>query len=261
MLGSLVAAVAGILITPFINFDTSQPTLLIIDAPRGRPLIGGLVSLPLTVLGGFILGLLETYRRSGFSRSGFSAARRAAVILRWLLVVPQPAGVRGGRQMTSPTHASRASWRWPRSRCWRASPLGFDVGFKFDAGLAGDLGVRPASLVLLTGYVGHDLPLPGHLCRVGAYAAGMMSATSHAGLLVAVAVAWPPPSAWAVNRRTSRAAAARDHARVVTAPASRLSSTAMVSGPRFRVVHGRERRLARRRLATCSASRWTRRST
>jgi branched-subunit amino acid ABC-type transport system permease component len=60
MLGSLIAAVAGILITPFINFDTTSLTLIIIDA-LAAALIGGLVSLPLTVLGGFILGLLETY--------------------------------------------------------------------------------------------------------------------------------------------------------------------------------------------------------
>src|SRR5207248_10516042 len=60
MLGSLVAALAGILITPFINFDTTSLTLLIIDA-LAAALIGGLVSLPLTVLGGFVLGLLETY--------------------------------------------------------------------------------------------------------------------------------------------------------------------------------------------------------
>ena len=59
MLGSFIAAVAGILIPPFINFDTTSLTLIIIDA-LAAALIGGLVSLPLTVLGGFLLGLLET---------------------------------------------------------------------------------------------------------------------------------------------------------------------------------------------------------
>src|SRR4029077_2163875 len=53
MLGSLIAALAGILITPFINFDTTSLTLIIIDA-LAAALIGGLVSLPLTVLGGFL---------------------------------------------------------------------------------------------------------------------------------------------------------------------------------------------------------------
>lgn len=90
MLGSLVAALAGILITPFINFDTTSLTLLIIDA-LAAALIGGLVSLPLTVLGGFVLGLLETYPTIWIQSLGFPRLVALLVILA-VLIVRNPRG-------------------------------------------------------------------------------------------------------------------------------------------------------------------------
>jgi branched-chain amino acid transport system permease protein len=90
MLGSLIAALAGILITPFINFDTTSLTLLIIDA-LAAALIGGLVSLPLTVLGGFVLGLLETYPTIWIQSLGFPRLVALIVILA-VLVIRNPRG-------------------------------------------------------------------------------------------------------------------------------------------------------------------------
>jgi branched-chain amino acid transport system permease protein len=91
MLGSLIAAVAGILITPFINFDTTSLTLIIIDA-LAAALIGGLVSLPLTVLGGFLLGLLETYPTIWIQSLGFPRLVALLVIIA-VLVVRAPRGM------------------------------------------------------------------------------------------------------------------------------------------------------------------------
>ena len=90
MLGSLIAALAGILITPFINFDTTSLTLLIIDA-LAAALIGGLVSLPMTVLGGFLLGLLETYPTIWIQSLGFPRLVALLVILT-VLVIRNPRG-------------------------------------------------------------------------------------------------------------------------------------------------------------------------
>jgi branched-subunit amino acid ABC-type transport system permease component len=91
MLGSLIAAVAGILITPFINFDTTSLTLLIIDA-LAAALIGGMVSLPLTVLGGFMLGLLETYPTMWVQSLGFPRLVALLVIL-FVLIFRAPRGM------------------------------------------------------------------------------------------------------------------------------------------------------------------------
>lgn len=97
VMGSVVAALAGILITPFINFDTISMTLLVLDA-LAAALIGGLVSLPLTVIGGFVLGLLETYPHAFFHdlSLGFSKVVAILVILAVLLLRRQSALI--GRQ-------------------------------------------------------------------------------------------------------------------------------------------------------------------
>jgi branched-chain amino acid transport system permease protein len=91
MLGSFIAAVAGILITPFINFDTTSLTLIIIDA-LAAALIGGLVSLPLTVLGGFALGLLETYPTMWIQSLGLPRLIALLVIV-GVLIVRAPRGM------------------------------------------------------------------------------------------------------------------------------------------------------------------------
>jgi branched-subunit amino acid ABC-type transport system permease component len=91
MLGSLIAGVAGILITPFINFDTTSLTLLIIDA-LAAALIGGMVSLPLTMVGGFVLGLLETYPTIWINSVGFPRLIALMVILA-VLILRNPKGL------------------------------------------------------------------------------------------------------------------------------------------------------------------------
>ena len=65
-------------------------------------------------------------------------------------------------------------------------PVGFDVGFKFDAALAVIWAFGLLSLVLLTGYVGQISLCQATFAGVGAYAAGMMVQSFHADYLVAV---------------------------------------------------------------------------
>lgn len=97
-LGSVLAAVAGILITPFINLDTVSLTLLILDA-LAAALIGGLVSLPLTVLGGFVIGLAESYPSIWFKNSlGFPKLVAIAVILVVLLIRAPRGLLQAGRE-------------------------------------------------------------------------------------------------------------------------------------------------------------------
>lgn len=97
VLGCVVAAIAGILITPFVALDTVSLTVLVLDA-LAAALIGGLVSLPLTVAGGFMLGLLEVYSHDllGIQSVGFQKVIAIAVILGVLLLRKQSALV--GRQ-------------------------------------------------------------------------------------------------------------------------------------------------------------------
>jgi ABC-type branched-subunit amino acid transport system permease subunit len=65
-------------------------------------------------------------------------------------------------------------------------PVGFDVGFKFDAALAIIWAFGLLSLVLLTGYVGQISLCQATFAGVGAYTAGMMVSSLHADYVVAV---------------------------------------------------------------------------
>jgi branched-subunit amino acid ABC-type transport system permease component len=86
MLGSLIAAIGGILLISIgVTFDTVSLTVLIVDG-LAAALIGGLVSLPLTVMGGFALGLLETYPRMWIQSTGLPKAIAVLVILVVLLM-------------------------------------------------------------------------------------------------------------------------------------------------------------------------------
>jgi branched-chain amino acid transport system permease protein len=67
-------------------------------------------------------------------------------------------------------------------------PVGFDVGFQFDAALALVWGFCLLSLVLLTGYVGQVSLCQATFAGVGAYGAGMMVSTFHAAYIVAIVV-------------------------------------------------------------------------
>src|SRR5437879_6895728 len=93
MRGGLVAALCALPITPSIYFDTRSLTMLIIDA-LAAALIGGLVSLPLTVLGGFVLGLLETYPTIWLQSLGFPRLVALLVIIA-VLIMRNPRGFAG----------------------------------------------------------------------------------------------------------------------------------------------------------------------
>ncbi len=87
MIGSLVAAISGLLLISVgaATFDTLSLTVLIIDA-LAAALIGGLVSLPLTIVGGLVLGLLEALPRMWINSPGFPNVVAIGVILVVLMI-------------------------------------------------------------------------------------------------------------------------------------------------------------------------------
>jgi branched-subunit amino acid ABC-type transport system permease component len=86
VMGSVVAAIAGVLlISVGVSFDTVSLTVLVVDA-LAVAMIAGLVSLPLTVVGGFGLGLLETYPKLYIGSPGLPHFIAVLVILAALLL-------------------------------------------------------------------------------------------------------------------------------------------------------------------------------
>jgi branched-subunit amino acid ABC-type transport system permease component len=86
MLGSAMAGLAGVLITPMIDFNPFSLTVIVIDA-FAAALIGRLVSLPWTVLGAALLGLVQTYPRACSSNAGMGEVATFGLILAALLVL------------------------------------------------------------------------------------------------------------------------------------------------------------------------------
>ena len=87
--GSAMGAIAGVLITPRINFDPISLTIVVIDAFTAA-LIGRLTSLPWTVVGAMFLGLAETYPRMFSSNAGAGDAVTFALVLLTLAILFRP---------------------------------------------------------------------------------------------------------------------------------------------------------------------------
>ncbi len=83
ILGSLLAAIAGLLLAPLTTLNTTSLTIIVIEA-FGAALIGGLSSLPLTFVGGIVLGVVQSilvlYVPSG-AKDVFTFAVILAVLL------------------------------------------------------------------------------------------------------------------------------------------------------------------------------------
>jgi branched-subunit amino acid ABC-type transport system permease component len=95
MLGSALAAVAGVLITPLINFNTYSLTLVVIDAFTAA-LIGRLTSLPMTLVGAMLLGIAQQWPTAFTPNGGVAEVTTFALVLVALVVIYRP-GVGGAR--------------------------------------------------------------------------------------------------------------------------------------------------------------------
>ncbi len=88
VIGSGMAAVAGVLLTPRLNFDQISLTVLVIEGLIAA-VIGGLSSLPLTVLGAFVLGVAEEWPRAFVSTNpGLEKFVAVLVVIAVLAVRP-----------------------------------------------------------------------------------------------------------------------------------------------------------------------------
>ena len=123
-----MGAIAGVLITPQINFDPISLTIVVIYAFTAA-LIGRLTSLPWTVVGAFLLGLAQTYPGIFSSNSGTGYAVTFALVLLTLAVLFRPgAGLRhriaaGPGVRPRPRHRQRAGAA--RCRCGRRRASAF----------------------------------------------------------------------------------------------------------------------------------------
>ena len=112
IIGSMLAALAGILVAPTLTLSAPALTLLIVNA-YAASVIGRLRSIPMTFVGAVILGLSITYSVAYLPQNpyiqGFEDAVPAIVLFIALLILPS-SRLRGHRQLRSREFAFRPSW-------------------------------------------------------------------------------------------------------------------------------------------------------
>jgi branched-chain amino acid transport system permease protein len=175
-LGAMLAAISGVLIAPLVNLDINTLTLLVING-YAAAMVGRLRNLPLTFLGGIILGLLQSYAIGYLPISLVTQLEQLlpmAFLLVVILVIPQ----------TRAPMARTIKLRAPRVAGLRESLLvgaGFLVaafvlsrflssGNLATAGEGMAFAIIMLSLVLLTGYGGQVSLCQLTFAGLGAYA-------------------------------------------------------------------------------------------
>jgi branched-chain amino acid transport system permease protein len=195
-IGTSLAALAGILLTPVIGLDYYDLTLLVINA-YAAAMLGRLKSLPLTFAGAMGLGLVQSYAvgylPGGGSMSGLRAVVPTLFLFAVIVLMPQ-AQLRIG-QVKGLVSAPLPSLR--RSAVAgavlvvvvAAVTLGLGASSLLLAGTAATYAMVMLSLVLLTGYGGHVSLAQFTFAGVGALAYAKLDSPNLLGLLLAAVVA------------------------------------------------------------------------
>jgi branched-subunit amino acid ABC-type transport system permease component len=180
--GSAMGAIAGVLITPRINFDPISLTIVVIDAFTAA-LIGRLTSLPWTVVGAMFLGLAETYPRIFSSNAGAGDAVAFALVLLTLAVLFRP-----GARLRQRVSAAReyapvpATDNPPVRRAVVGTGIGLGIlvplllssYYQSLAAYSLIVGLIVLSLVVLTGLVGQISFCQYSFAAIGAFTVGSL---------------------------------------------------------------------------------------
>ena len=180
--GSSMGAIAGVLITPRINFDPISLTIVVIYAFTAA-LIGRLTSLPWTVVGAFLLGLAQTYPRIFSSNAGAGDAVTFALVLVTLAILFRPSArmrhrIAAGREYLPVPATGNAPVRRGVVAAGIAIgilvPLGFGGYYRYLAAEALIVGLIVLSLVVLTGLVGQISFCQYSFAAIGACTVGSL---------------------------------------------------------------------------------------
>src|SRR5205807_1415206 len=189
-LGSMLAALAGILLAPQLNLEVFALTFLVVKG-YAAAMVGRLTSLPRTFAGAVALGLMESYARWKLPTTGFwgRVTPNAPIIFLLVVVVVLPAArLRVGRL------AATVAPRVPKLRDSVLGGVALVVAAIVAANLVHGialseiskgvgLGMILLSLVLLTGYGGQISLCQFTLAGVGAFTFAKLS---HGGSPVAL---------------------------------------------------------------------------
>lgn len=195
-IGTSLAALAGILLTPVIGLDYYELTLLVINA-FAAAMLGRLKSLPLTFAGAMMLGILQSYAVAYLPSTGDLSGVRAVIPTLFLFAVivlmPQ-AQLRVGQVkgiVSAPLPSLRRAVGAGAGLVLLMALLTLSLSSSnvLLAGTAATYAMVMLSLVLLTGYGGHVSLAQFTFAGVGALAYAKLDSPTVLGLLTAALVA------------------------------------------------------------------------
>lgn len=195
-IGSALAALGGILLTPVVQLDYVTMTLLVITAYTAA-LVGRLRSLPWTFAGALGLGLVQSYAVAYLPSSPFWISFRAAIpallLFVVLLAMPQSplriGGVRGTRGLAVPNGLTTGVGAGLFLGVVVVLALLVDSVVAGQLALALVFGIVLLSMVLLTGYGGVVSLGQFTFVGVGAVTVARLGSPSPLTLLVGAGVA------------------------------------------------------------------------
>ncbi|MCX2949331.1 ABC transporter permease [Lentzea sp. NEAU-D7] len=195
-IGSALAALGGILLTPVVQLDYVTMTLLVITAYTAA-LVGRLRSLPWTFAGALGLGLVQSYAVAYLPSSPFWISFRAAIpallLFVVLLAMPQSplriGGVRGSRGVAVPTALTTGVSAGLFAGVVVVLALLVDPVVAGQLALALVFGIVLLSMVLLTGYGGVVSLGQFTFVGVGAVTVARLGGPSPVTLLIGAGVA------------------------------------------------------------------------
>jgi branched-chain amino acid transport system permease protein len=195
IIGSMLAALAGILIAPTLTLSAPALTLLIVNA-YAASVIGRLRSIPMTFLGAIILGLSIAYSVAYLPQNpyvqGFENAVPAIILFIALLVLPATS-LRGHRQLRSRELAFRPTWSGTGLLC--AGTIVVAIFFATTVGKADmfslnkmwGLAIVGLSVIPIVGYAGRLSLCQMTFAGIGATMVGHLGGTGNPLSLLAAA--------------------------------------------------------------------------
>jgi len=195
-IGTSLAALAGILLTPVIGLQYYDLTLLVISA-YAAAMLGKLTSLPMTYVGAMGLGVIQTYAVGYLPSAGDIAGLRAVIptlfLFAILVLLPQAplriGQVKGIVSAPVPSFAKAGVWGGALVMLSMALAFGLADSNLLLVGTAATYGIVMLSLVLLTGYGGYASLAQFTFAGVGAVAYSKLDQPNLIGLGLAALIA------------------------------------------------------------------------
>jgi branched-chain amino acid transport system permease protein len=195
-IGTSLAALAGILLTPVIGLQYYDLTLLVLSA-YAAAMLGKLTNLPMTYVGAMGLGIVQSYAVGYLPSAGDIAGLRAVIptlfLFAILVLLPQ-APLRIGQVkgiVSAPVPGFGKAGLWGGALVLFAMILAFGLADSdlLLVGTAATYGIVMLSLVLLTGYGGYVSLAQFTFAGVGAVAYSKLDQPNLLGLFLAVLIA------------------------------------------------------------------------